>query len=62
MLQGCKVLDYFAKKTINEIYNKKNFIQKLKRHKCMGEKGQTNFNYVTIFVFHNTILLICMRT
>jgi hypothetical protein len=56
-------LDYFAKKRNNEIYsNKKNFIQKLKRHRCMGEKGQTNFNYVTIFVFHNTILLICMRT
>jgi hypothetical protein len=55
-------LDYFARKLINQIYsNKKSFIAILKTHRCMGEKGQANFNYVMMFGFHNAVLLMCVR-
>jgi hypothetical protein len=48
-------LDNFARKIINQIFNsKKGFISVLKRHKCMGE---TNFNYVMIFVFHDILFV-----
>jgi hypothetical protein len=48
-------LDNFARKIINQIFNsKKGFISVLKRHKCMGE---TNFNYVMIFVFHDIVFV-----
>jgi hypothetical protein len=56
-------LDYFISKVINQIYIiKKSSIPIFKRYRCMGENGQANFNCVTMFVFHNTILRIRMRT
>jgi hypothetical protein len=62
-LEGGRILDYFISKVINQIYIiKKSSIPIFKRYRCMGENGQANFNCVTMFVFHNTILRIRMRT
>lgn len=55
-----RILNYFAKKTINQISSsKKVFVLILKGHRYMGEKGQANYNYGTIIMFHKTILLMC---
>jgi hypothetical protein len=57
-IQGSKILDYFARKLINQICNnKKVFILILNRHRYMGEKGQANCIYMTMILF-----FLCMRT
>jgi hypothetical protein len=47
-----------------QIYEKscseKSFIPIFKRHRGIGKQGKTNFNYMTVFSFSGTILLVSM--
>jgi hypothetical protein len=49
--------------TIDQVSGgEESFILELKRHRCMREKSQTNFNNVTMLALYCTVLLMSMWT
>ena len=57
------MLKILGGKAINKIASSlKSIIPIPKRHMSMGEKRETGFNYMTMFVLNGTLLLVSMRT